>query len=123
MAICDDIGPLGGIYSTIQKSTNDVCLVTACDIIDLDPDLLVTMIDRAQKARLVYLKLANSTLQPLPIVLNKNVIPFIEKQIEKGDFKLQNLINAIELSEKSNIVSLQIKNEPKNMNTFDDLKL
>ena len=117
-----DSGPLGGIYSAIQKCSDDLCLVTACDIIDIDGDLLTLMIDNAQDNILVYLTLADQKLHPLPILLHKNVIPVIESQIQKSDFKLRNFIQEVKKLNSNQVISVQIKNELRNLNTFDDLK-
>lgn len=118
----NDIGPLGGIYSTMQKSANDLCLIIACDIVDLPTNLLTNMMKEAEDKILVSLKLTDNKLQPLPVIIHKNLIPVIENQISNNDFKLQNFIYEVERLNMNQVVCIQIKNELRNLNTLEDLK-
>ncbi len=118
-----DLGPLGGIYSTIQKSSNHLNLIVACDVLGVDSSILIEMINSAMGKNLVYLQDNNNKIEPLPILLNKNILSDIEKQIEKGDFKLQNLIHAIIQSNYSQTACILIKDRLLNLNTMEDLKL
>jgi molybdopterin-guanine dinucleotide biosynthesis protein A len=71
----------------------------------------------------VCLKDKNNFVQPLPIVLHKSVLSFIELQIEKKDFKLQNLIHAYNQSNSTKIEYVNIRHSFKNLNSLKDLKL
>ncbi len=117
------IGPLGGIYSAMQKSTYDVSLIITCDILGAGPSLLAGMISKAKENMMVYLKEADNKVYPLPMALHKNVLPFIEMQIEKNDFTLHHFIHTYEQSNASGVECMRIKNQLQNLNTLDDLKL
>jgi len=118
-----DLGPLGGIYSAVQSSTNDLNLILACDVIIFNPSILTEMISTATGKRLVYLENTSKGIEPLPLLLNKNILPEIETQINNGDFKLQNFILGIKNNNSSATGCIQIYEHILNLNTMEDLKL
>lgn len=118
-----DLGPLGGIYSAVQSSSNDLNLILACDVIGVNASILTEMINSATGKKIVYLEDNRKGIEPLPLLLNKNILTEIETQINNGDFKLQNLILEIVNKNSSVTESIQIKEHFLNLNTMEDLKL
>ena len=115
------IGPLGGIFSGLSTSINDQCLITACDIPFIDKGILDLMMDKATQTKIVLLKLAKGYFQPFPAILAKNVLPVIEKQIDSGNHKLQDLYADLEQRMQNDVSIIEIEAEPLNINTKNDL--
>ena len=118
-----DLGPLGGIYSAVQCSSNDLNLILACDVLGFNPSILTEMINTSTGKKMVYLEDSRKGIEPLPLLLNKNILPEIEIQINNGDFKLQNFIFKILNNNSSFTGCIQIKEQLLNLNTMEDLKL
>ena len=118
-----NIGPLGGIYSAIQKSSNDLNIFMACDVVGIDHVLLQKMVNASAGKKIVCLQKTDKHIEPFPVLLNKSIQPEIESQIETGDFKLRNLIQMFLNGNSSQTECIKIKNPLLNLNTLEDLKL
>ncbi|MGD2034540.1 MAG: molybdenum cofactor guanylyltransferase [Bacteroidales bacterium] len=116
------IGPIGGIYSSVQKCSNDLCFITACDILGINTGLVDEMTGKARGKELVCLKGKNDELQPLPVILHKNVLPCIEMQIERNDFRLQNFIHIFNEQNPDDSECVRKDIKLLNLNTMKDLE-
>jgi molybdenum cofactor guanylyltransferase len=89
-------GSLGGIYTALSESTNDDCLVLACDMPFVNEKLLRFMIDSFENADALVPSLAaersdqggSETLETLHAIYSKACIPAIERQLNAGVFKV-----------------------------------
>ena len=102
--IYKEIGPLGGIYSSLLNCKEEYLLITACDmpfITKNSIEVLCNKVDKNTDGVVFYDK--NNKLYPLGAIYSKNVLPIIEEMIEKKYYKLSYLI------EKSNFVKINIK--------------
>ncbi len=82
-------GSLGGLYTGLQESRSSVVFVVACDM----PFLLKECIARMcsfPDADVVIAKLL-SGLQPLHACYSKRSIPVMERMIESGNLRIQDL--------------------------------
>ena len=102
--IYKEIGPLGGIYSSLLNCKEEYLFITACDmpfIIKNSIEVLCNKVDKNTDGVVFYDK--NNKLYPLGAIYSKNVLPIIEEMIEKKYYKLSYLI------EKSNFVKINIE--------------
>lgn len=102
--IYKEIGPLGGIYSSLLNCKEEYLFITACDmpfITKNSIEVLCNKVDKNTDGVVFYDK--NNKLYPLGAVYSKNVLPIIEEMIEKKYYKLSYLI------EKSNFVKINIE--------------
>ena len=99
-----EIGPLGGIYSSLLNCKEEYLFITACDmpfITKNSIEVLCNKVDKNTDGVVFYDK--NNKLYPLGAIYSKNVLPIIEEMIEKKYYKLSYLI------EKSNFVKINIE--------------
>ena len=102
--IYKEIGPLGGIYSSLLNCKEEYLFITACDmpfITKNSIEVLCNKVDKNTDGVVFYDK--NNKLYPLGAIYSKNVLPIIEEMIEKKYFKLSYLV------EKSNFVKINIE--------------
>ena len=102
--IYKEIGPLGGIYSSLLNYKEEYLFITACDmpfITKNSIEVLCNKVDKNTDGVVFYDK--NNKLYPLGAIYSKNVLPIIEEMIEKKYYKLSYLI------EKSNFVKINIE--------------
>lgn len=102
--IYKEIGPLGGIYSSLLNCKEEYLFITACDmpfITKNSIEVLCNKVDKNTDGIVFYDK--NNKLYPLGAIYSKNVLPIIEEMIEKKYYKLSYLI------EKSNFVKINIE--------------
>ncbi len=115
--VIKDIGPIGGIYSLLKEMKTKKLLLTAVDTPLLTPEIIQYLLDNYdKKAEITALKTTDG-LQMLVGIYDKSLVPIIEKQIAKGDYKLAHLIanaktqilDATRFSER--FVNVNTKNE------------
>ena len=102
--IYKEIGPLGGIYSSLLNCKEEYLFITACDmpfITKNSIEVLCNKVDKNTDGVVFYDK--NNKLYPLGAIYSKNVLPIIEEMIEKKYYKLSYFI------EKSNFVKINIE--------------
>ena len=102
--IYKEIGPLGGIYSSLLNCKEEYLFITACDmpfITKNSIEVLCNKVDKNTDGVVFYDK--NNKLYPLGAIYSKNVLPIIEEMIEKKYYKFSYLI------EKSNFVKINIE--------------
>ena len=102
--IYKEIGPLGGIYSSLLNCKEEYLFISACDmpfITKNSIEVLCNKVDKNTDGVVFYDK--NNKLYPLGAIYSKNVLPIIEEMIEKKYYKLSYLI------EKSNFVKINIE--------------
>ena len=102
--IYKEIGPLGGIYSSLLNCKEEYLFITACDmpfITKNSIEVLCNKVDKNTDGVVFYDK--NNKLYPLGAIYSKNVLPIIEEMIEKKNYKLSYLID------KSNFVKINIE--------------
>ena len=114
--IYKEIGPLGGIYSSLLNCKEEYLFITACDmpfITKNSIEVLCNKVDKNVDGVVFYDK--NNKLYPLGAIYSKNVLPIIEEMIEKKYYKLSYLI------EKSNFVKVNIKETDINLKVLSNI--
>lgn len=111
-----DIGPLGGIYSSLLNCKEKYLFITACDmpfITKMNVDVLCEKIDK--NTDIVVFCDKHDKLYPLAAIYSKNVLPIIEEMIAKKYYKLSYLI------EKSNFIKINIESNNINLETLSNI--
>ena len=102
--IYKEIGPLGGIYSSLLNCKEEYLFITACDMPFITKNSIEVLGNKGDKnTDGVRFYDKNNKLYPLGAIYSKNVLPIIEEMIEKKYYKLSYLI------EKSNFVKINIE--------------
>lgn len=118
--IYDDIGPIGGMYSSLKSCKEDYLFITACDMPYINKDLINELKINVKENVDVVIFSKNKLLYPLGAIYSKNLIPFMEKLIINEEYKPLKLIR------NSNFVELPIENSNlseevfKNINTLEE---
>jgi molybdopterin-guanine dinucleotide biosynthesis protein A len=89
------IGPLGGLYTGLINSDTERNFVVACDMPLLNANLIARLI--SIKEGQVVVPRIKGKLEPLHAVYCKSLIPIIQKQIAKGDYKIQNFFDQVKV--------------------------
>ncbi len=96
-----DCGPLGGIVSALQKSSNDVNIIAPCDMPMLRVELFEFLLSKSQNFQAVV-PIFNKKYEPLTIILQKNTIDTAISQLDNNDFKMMNFLRKL----KTNFVEI-----------------
>ena len=118
----DDIGPMGGIYSSLKNCKEDYLFVTACDMPFINKNLINKLKLNIKQNIDAVLFSKNKLLYPLGAIYSKNMILYMEQLICNKEYKLLKLIKS------SNFIELPLENTElsddilKNINTTEEYK-
>ena len=114
-----EIGPMGGIYSALRhaKEKNEI-FICACDMPLIQSKAIELMTVNYKNKTIVASY--QEKIQPLFGIYTNTVLPLLEQQIEKKDFKMMHLLNKInaDIFELNTYLEIDIF---KNMNSMEDL--
>jgi molybdopterin-guanine dinucleotide biosynthesis protein A len=99
--ICDKIpglGPIGGIYTSLEKSGSDLNIVLSYDMPFITADLLKYLVKHSGEYDITAPSLENQLPEPLCAVYNKSTIPFIEQNIRKENYKVNALFPLVKFN-------------------------
>jgi len=119
-----DKGPLGGIYTGLLASPTDDSLIAACDMPLIDLNVVSLLLEERDGSPAVVLKIGGY-LEPLLGIYNKSCIPQIERMLDQGHLKVQDLLNSMVIKVIPESKIRRIDPELKsfvNLNTRDDLR-
>ena len=90
-------GPIGGIYSVLKTSNTSLNLVISCDIPLVSISLLKYIIDSARQSNaLITVPVDdNGQLHMTCAVYHKDVLPFLEQQIDAHTYKMKDLLDLV----------------------------
>ena len=124
----DDVkgrGSIGGLYTGLKAADTLWSLVVACDMPFISRELIRFMLSMISKNRCdAIVPIINGRYQPTHALYNSTCIPFIEKNISSGNFRMDSYFDEIYLEEISEDVINSIKGAELsffNVNTEDDL--
>lgn len=89
------IGPLGGIYTALQKCTARHCLIVACDLPFLSEPLLRFLSENAGNDKVFAIDAGNG-VEPLCAVYSKACLPAIAKQMAQKQYKVADLLTKVQ---------------------------
>ena len=118
-------GSIGGLYTGLKASDTLWSLVVACDMPFISRELIRFMLSIISKNRCdAIVPVINGRYQPTHALYNSTCIPFIEKNILSGNFRMDSYFDEIYLEEISEDVINRIQGAELsffNVNTEDDL--
>lgn len=85
-------GPMGGIYTALQKAETPFVLTLACDMPFVDARMLNYIIRHAEPKYDAVVPVHKSTPQPLCAVYQKTCLPRVEEMLNEGNYKLQYML-------------------------------
>lgn len=118
--IYDDIGPMGGMYSSLKNCKEDYLFITACDMPFINKELINELQANMKNNIDIVLFSKNRLLYPLGAIYSKNVIPYMKELIDNKEYKHLKLIR------NSNFVELLLEDTDlsddvfKNINTPEE---
>lgn len=117
------IGPMGGIYSCLIISKNDLNLVLSCDMPYITDEIFRLLLENMGQAVISIPWYKDEYYEPLCGVYHKDVISSLLSYIKKNNFKLPNLFKEIAFAplNVSNLNPPLSSNYFFNINKPDDL--
>jgi len=91
--IVKDIGPMGGIYTALKKSSSRECMIVGCDMPFIGREL-IDEITSYNEYDLVVPRIEGQ-LELLCAMYSKECIPVIEELIEKKKYKLTFILERV----------------------------
>jgi molybdenum cofactor guanylyltransferase len=85
------IGPIGGLYSCLKKSSTKYNIVTTCDM-PFIPIQLYKLFVSLSEGYDATVPLFNDNIEPLVGVYNVSTLSFIENAINQKEYSVQNLL-------------------------------
>lgn len=85
------LGPLGGIYTALRTATTGRCLVLACDLPMIKPQLLQRLIAETPGYEAVVPRTADQC-HPLCAVYADSGLGALEAQVRDGDYRVMNFL-------------------------------
>jgi len=90
-----NIGPIGGILSTLRYSKTANNIILSCDMPYVRTDLLSYLYQNGKDYDVVVAAHGDNKLEPLCGFYSRNTIIDIEASIEEGNYKLQDFFNKV----------------------------
>lgn len=116
----DDIGPMGGICSSLKNCKEDYLFITACDMPFINRDLISELQINIKQDIEAVLFSKDKLFYPLGAIYSKSMIPYMEELINNKEYKLLKLIR------NSNFIELPLESTDlpddtfKNINTVEE---
>jgi molybdopterin-guanine dinucleotide biosynthesis protein A len=119
-----NIGPMGGIYTCLKRSTTRHNLVLSCDTPFVGTILLKHLLNQVQGEQVVAPSHHTTLTEPLCTYYATNVIEEIERAIKHHDYKLINLFNRIKFKSvlMDELLTFKANYSFLNINCPDDLE-
>lgn len=116
-----NIGPIGGIYSCLKKSSTKRNLIVSCDTPYLNKDSLNYILESSNDYEIVIPQHANLFYEPLAGYYSSSIVAKIEESIVEEDYKLINLFNKVKFKAISTDNLPGSVTQFKNFNTPEEL--
>ncbi len=87
-------GPIGGISSCLKRSETDWNFVISVDAAFVEPEFLQFLFSNIENVDAIV-PFSEKGKQPLIAVYNKSCLPVLEAKLKAGDFKMHNLLAAV----------------------------
>lgn len=89
--IIKDIGPLGGIWSTLKSINTPYALYLTCDMPYLTNHILLQLMQMDKSTQMACWKDSNGNMQLFPLLLSRELLPAIEKKIVAQSYNIRSL--------------------------------
>ena len=114
----DNIGPIAGIHSALKNATTDYVIILPCDSPMVKKQFIEFLISEIAEDIDAVIPKNKELLEPLFGIYHKRILPVIEKQIIRKDYKLGHLIEKI----NTKIIEVQDRSCFININTKSDFQ-
>jgi len=111
------IGPLAGIEACLRYSQTRINLVVSCDTPFININLFRDILNNIENNQAVVPVLKGGKVEPLTGYYSKEILPMLIQQIEKRDYKMQNLLKQV----NTKYIALADYHLLNNLNTPEDL--
>ncbi len=111
----DEHGPLMGIYSCLLKSETQKNFIVACDLPEIDLNLIYRLLESSRDADVVIPKHKDNMIEPLFAVYDKKTLPAIAETL-KTSKQIRAFFNKVKVS------YLDTDSTFFNINTIEDYK-
>jgi molybdopterin-guanine dinucleotide biosynthesis protein A len=88
-------GPLGGLETALAAAAYDVCLVVACDMPLVTPELLRHILDRMDRS-LAAVPRAGGRLHPLCAAYSRACLPAVRARLDRGELSMMSFLEEIQ---------------------------
>lgn len=92
-------GPLGGLYTGLMASRNDLNFMVACDMPLLDSRFIGYMIGRIPPNADMLIPRLNGFVEPLHALYRRSCIPAVKQRLEAGDRKLTSFFDLVNVAQ------------------------
>jgi molybdopterin-guanine dinucleotide biosynthesis protein A len=118
----NEIGPAGGIVSSLKHSKNEKNIIIACDLPFASTPFIRTLLDMSENYE-ITLPMSGPHYQPLCAVYSKEVYAVFMECINKGIYSLQSIVKAfrIQIIRQGDIKGFDLSIELRNINSPDDM--
>lgn len=113
----EDIGPISGLYAALKASQNEHNIVIPCDTPFVTIDVYQQLLRHSENHDAVIAGTADNFVEPLIGYYHRSIFKTLGRQIEKGDYKLHNILKLI----NAKVEIFSDKNLFMNINTPSDL--
>ena len=116
------VGPVGGIYTGLYYSSEDMNFITACDIPEINLKLIKYMEERMKHYDAAIIEV-NGYTEPLFGLYSRRILPILKSNIEKGIYKISDAFKYMNVKFISDAEILSIEPGFKglyNINTPED---
>jgi len=110
-------GPLGGIYTALNRTKADAIVFLACDMPFITPELINLLIEKLAPSRSGVFVRSKAELG-FPFILRRQALPTVARRIERHQFSLQQLATA--LKAKAVTLPRAWASQLQNINTKED---
>jgi molybdopterin-guanine dinucleotide biosynthesis protein A len=115
-----DCGPLGGIYTALQKIKTEKAIILSCDIPFVNSSLLADIISQSEDYDAIV-PVHDGKFEPICAVYTKKCIAPFNTALEKKIFKLTDAMSLVNTKEIKLPFTKEIENNFINLNTLQDL--
>jgi len=91
-----DCGPIGGIYSCLKQSDREWNFILSVDSPFVHPGFITALKNELNGFDAVV-PVHNKGNEPLIAFYNKSCLPAMQKQLEAGNYKMQRLLNGVNI--------------------------
>ena len=90
-----DIGPMGGLYSSLKKSRAEIHMVLPSDMPGVVPELMEYLLAQAENVEILVPGLRKDQPEPLCGIYRRSVLLSIEEMISCEDYALHRLLDKV----------------------------
>ena len=114
-------GPIGGLYTALTTSNTNWNFIMACDMPFMNSQVINKLISDCDLHDAVV-PYYNNKPEPLAACYNKSCLTLIEKQLESGNFKMQDFISELNIKRIDfSSENISVNHPFRNLNTMDEL--